>query len=151
MNKIIEIVSIVNTNIENYLLKLRGNESLITKKKEGVENVLINDFEEIDPEFVFKILDTLESFKIYKLCIFVCNRYHMPSKLGRYIGSMMLRYSLTAQENMTITPSLLALGSHRKLLLEKGILSSIVLHSILENINPTFLKIKVTNNDNTTT
>lgn len=44
---------------------------------------------------------------------------------------------------MTITPSLLAIGSHRKSVLEKGILSSIALHSILENINPVFLKIKV--------
>jgi hypothetical protein len=87
----------VNSNIEDYLTKLKGHQSLITKKKEGVENVQISDFEEIDPEFVFKILDTLESFKIYKLCIFVCNRYHMPSKLGRYIASMMLRYSITAQ------------------------------------------------------
>lgn len=67
----------------------------------------------------------------------------MPSKLGRYIASMMLRYSITSQENMTITPSLLAPGSHRKALLEKGILSSIALHSILENINPVFLKIKI--------
>lgn len=143
MERIIEIVSIVNSNIEDYLLKLKGHQALITKKKEGVENVQISDFEEIDPEFVFKILDTLESFKIYKLCVFVCNRYHLPSKLGRYISSMMLRYSITAQENMTITPSLLAPGSHRKTLLEKGILSSVALHSILENINPVFLKVKV--------
>lgn len=36
MEKIIEIVSIVNSNIEDYLNKLKGHQSLITKKKEGV-------------------------------------------------------------------------------------------------------------------
>lgn len=38
---------------------------------------------------------------------------------------------------------MLAPGPHRKNLLEKGILSSVALHSILENINPVFLKIKI--------
>ena len=77
----------------------------------------ISDFEEIDPEFIFKILDILESFKIHKLCIFVCNRYHVPNKIGRYIASMILKYSVTAQDNMAISPSLLAPGVHRKTLL----------------------------------
>lgn len=47
--------------------------------------------------------------------MFVCNRYHLPNKLGRYITSFALKYSTTAQNNMTITPSLLAPSGHRKI------------------------------------
>jgi hypothetical protein len=46
--------------------------------------------------------------------MFVCNRYHLPSKLGRYLASIALKYSSNAQNNMTISPSLLAPNPHRK-------------------------------------
>jgi hypothetical protein len=75
--------------------------------------------------------------------MFVCNRYHLPSKLGRYLASIALKYSSTALSNMTITPSLLAPNPHRKGELEKGILASFTLHSIFENVNPDFLKVKI--------
>lgn len=46
------------------------------------------DLDEIDMEFVNHILDILEAFKVYKLCIFVCNRYRLPNRLGRFIVSI---------------------------------------------------------------
>lgn len=130
MRRIINIVSIVNTSIVDYLKQLKGHQSLITNAQIEPREFQLNDFEDIDPEFICKVLDTLESFRIYKLCIFVCNRYHLPSKLGRYLASIALKYSLNANSNMTITPSLLAPNPHRKSELEKGILASIALHTI---------------------
>lgn len=37
----------------------------------------IADLDNIEVEFIYLILDILETFKIYKLCIFVCNRYKL--------------------------------------------------------------------------
>jgi len=37
----------------------------------------VADLDNIDPDFVYLILDSLETFKVYKLCIFVCNRYNL--------------------------------------------------------------------------
>jgi hypothetical protein len=49
---------------------------------------LIVDLDSIDIDHVYLILDTLETFKIYKLCIFVCNRYKLSQRLGRYVLSL---------------------------------------------------------------
>ncbi len=114
MQKVVNIVSIVNNSIADYLKTLKGYQSLVSNTDIRSNEFQISDFEDIDPEFICKILDTLESFKIYKLCIFVCNRYHLPSKLGRYLASTALKYSTNALNNMTITPSLLAANPHRK-------------------------------------
>jgi hypothetical protein len=143
MRRIINIVSIVNSSIVDYLKQLKGHQSLITNSEIQPKEFQLNDFEDVDPEFICRVLDTLESFKIYKLCMFVCNRYHLPSKLGRYLASIALKYSSNALSNMTITPSLLAPNPHRKSELEKGILASFALHTIFENVNPEFLKVKI--------
>jgi hypothetical protein len=104
----------------------------------------ITEFEDIDPQFINIILDTLESFKLFKLCLFVCNRYHMPTKAGRYLISLGLKYSTNCQSNNVVNPILLAPSNFRKTEIEKGILASIALHAIYENVNAEFLKVKVT-------
>lgn len=53
----------------------------------------ILDLDLIDIQFVYLILDCLEEFKCYKLCIFVCNRYKLADKLGRYLVSLAASYS----------------------------------------------------------
>lgn len=68
----------------------------------------------------------------------------MPHKAGRYLVSMALKYSTNAQVNNTLNPSLIAPSLHRKAELEKGILASIALHSMFENVSPDFLKIRIT-------
>lgn len=97
----------------------------------------------MDPALINIILDTLESFKLYKLCLFVCNRYHLPHKAGRYLVSMGLKYSTNAQINTTLNSALISPSVNRKSELEKGILASIAIHAILENVSSDFLKIKV--------
>ena len=36
------------------------------------------DMDEVDINLVSLILDSLEHFELYKLCLVVCNRYHLP-------------------------------------------------------------------------
>lgn len=56
---------------------------------------------------------------------------------------MALKYSTNSQINNTLNPALIAPSLSRKLELEKGILASIALHAIFENVSADFLKIKV--------
>jgi hypothetical protein len=76
--------------------------------------------------------------------LFVCNRYHLPAKAGRYLISLGLKYSTNCASNNSVNPILLAPSSFRKIEIEKGILASIALHAIYENVNADFLKVKVT-------
>lgn len=86
MEKIIRIVSVINSSSTTFLQQFKGYQSLITINKtensnqdNEIKNLdIITDFEDIDSETINMILDTLESFKLYKLCLFVCNRYHLP-------------------------------------------------------------------------
>jgi hypothetical protein len=69
----------------------------------------------------------------------------MPHKAGRYLVSMALKYGTNSQINNTLNPALLSPSMSRKQELEKGILASIALHAIFENVSSDFLKIKVSN------
>jgi hypothetical protein len=153
MKKIINIVSIINSSVQEFFTQFKGYQSLITVSNgENSNDVIdsrpeISEFEDVDPKFINIILDTLESFKLFKLCLFVCNRYHLPVKAGRYLISLGMKYSTNCISNNIVNPILLAPSAYRKTELERGILASIAIHSIYENVNSEFLKIKVTEND----
>jgi len=51
------------------------------------------DLEQIDNEFLNTLLDCLESFELYKLCLIVCNRYQLTERVGRYLVSIASKYS----------------------------------------------------------
>lgn len=120
MRKIVGIVSIVNESVEEFFRQFKGYQSLITVAKTSENEDIIDnrpeitEFEDVDPKFINIILDTLESFKLYKLCLFVCNRYHLPHKAGRYLVSMALKYSTNSQINNTLNPALIAPSLSRK-------------------------------------
>lgn len=100
------------------------------------------DLDSIDINFVYLILDILENFKLFKLCIFVCNRYKLNQRIGRYLVSVAHKYSDLVNQNSSISPSLLIEGNNRKAKLELAFISSQALHNVLENINPDYLKSK---------
>ena len=153
MRKIVNIVSIINSSVEEFFKQFKGYQSLITVSSgDKAVDIIdsrpeISEFEDIDPKFINIILDTLESFKLFKLCLFVCNRYHLPGKAGRYLISLGMKYSTNCISNNIVNPILLAPSSYRKTELEKGILASIAIHAIYENVNAEFLKIKVTESE----
>jgi hypothetical protein len=120
MKKIVNIVSIINNSVHEFFKQFKGYQSLITvsKPEDAGEEIddrpEITEFEDIDPKFINIILDTLESFKLFKLCLFVCNRYHMPTKAGRYLISLGLKYSTNCISNNAVNPILLAPSNFRK-------------------------------------
>jgi hypothetical protein len=52
------------------------------------------DLDMIDLGFLYLILEILEKYKAYKLCIFVCNRYKIIDKIGIYLVTLAGRFSL---------------------------------------------------------
>lgn len=88
------------------------------------------DLDEIDKDFVNHILDILEAFKVYKLCIFVCNRYRLPHRLGRYLVSISHRYSYLSNENSSINSQYLIPGPVRNKILENAYIASLALHNV---------------------
>ena len=71
-------------DIMNAMQRLRSKSTLLSDKAkfeadyEPIVDFFI-DMDQIDANFVHLILDTLEAFKIFKLCIFVCNRYKLAN------------------------------------------------------------------------
>lgn len=59
MKRVISIVSILNTSVVDYLKTLRGHQSLVSLGEIKPGEFELNDFDDIDPEFICKILDTL--------------------------------------------------------------------------------------------
>lgn len=87
------------------------------------------------------VLDTLESFGYYRMCIFVCNRYNMPERLGRYLVSIANQYSTISGSSMKATFNLLSPGEMRKSLLERAVVASVAIHNAFEIINPEFFSL----------
>ena len=149
MQKIIRYISFFSDEFREQLAKIRSKTSLLIEKKpldnEYDEIVdLIVDLDSIDLEFLHLMLDSLETFKIYKLCIFICNRYKLSNRIGRYLVSIANKYSSFAQESLQIPmlPTHFLNSFYRKTMMEKAFFGNIALHNVLENINPNYLKLK---------
>ncbi|CAD8097528.1 unnamed protein product [Paramecium primaurelia] len=100
------------------------------------------DLENIDIDSIYMILDILEQFKSYKLCIYLCNYFKLSSYLGRYLVSLVSAYSPLTKNNASVDIQMITMGSYRRTLLEQSTLSQIVFNNIIETINPIFLIFK---------
>lgn len=54
----------------------------------------------------------------------------MPQKAGRYLISIVMKYSPNCKSATLANPSLLSPSTHRKSELEMGILASIAVHAV---------------------
>jgi hypothetical protein len=95
MRKIINYVSMFSDEVKRALQSNRSAETLVMNEEVGHDWKLVGlmDLDEIDSEFIGLILDTLEYFQLYKLCLVVCNRYHLSERLGRYVTAIGNKYS----------------------------------------------------------
>lgn len=64
----------------------------IQTSREGMISEESIDLKEIKIEFIEVILSILEHYDLIKLCLILCNRFKLTSKLGRYVVSSCLRY-----------------------------------------------------------
>ena len=81
-------------DVENEKAKVNDDEdeAVLGKYEENMEFMMI-ELDDLEPQFLNLILDTLEHYELYRLCLVICNRYHLQDKHGRYIAAICHKYS----------------------------------------------------------
>jgi hypothetical protein len=51
------------------------------------------DLDNISVELLYLILDTLEHYELFRLCLIICNRYALKERIGHYLQSIGNKYS----------------------------------------------------------
>lgn len=54
---------------------------------------MLIDLEDLKPEFLGLVLDTLENYEMYRLCILICQRYNLTERIGRFVIAICQKYS----------------------------------------------------------
>ena len=97
--KIIYYVSLFSEDVSQHLQQIRSKKILFSNTsslKDDLtkqEDLFILDLDDVDSNFVNLILDVLEYYELFRLCLMLCNRYHMSERLGRYLVSVCSKYS----------------------------------------------------------
>ncbi|CAD8090940.1 unnamed protein product [Paramecium primaurelia] len=123
---------------QSVLLSFRKQEE---KEMDHMINFLY-DLEKYDIECVYFVLDILEHFKNYKLCIYVCNQFKLSSHLGRYLISLASQYTPINKNKFKLENWIIGNNLKRKRLLDQSILAQLTFNNILESINPIYLQFK---------
>ena len=99
------------------------------------------DLDDVDNDFINLILDALEYYELFRLCLMICNRYHMSDRLGRYLVSVCSKYSNLHMHRFNV--DMLKPNYFNTIMTDKQRQSSILAHEAIHNvfslINPKFL------------
>lgn len=72
---------------ENKLISTIQEQQLKTEielDKENLDYMLI-ELDDLQPDFLNLVLDILEHYEMYRLCILICQRYKFTNKIGKYV------------------------------------------------------------------
>ena len=145
--KIIYYVSLFSEDVSEHLQKIRSKKVLFSTNMDTQkqEDLFILDLDEIDSGFVNLILDVLEYYELFRLCLMLCNRYHMSERLGRYLVSVCSKYSNLHLHRFNVKV-LRTQNALNDLWLSKQRMASIIaheaLHNVFELVEPNFMAIK---------
>jgi hypothetical protein len=75
--------------------QLDGDKSKDITKPEFEEDMdfMMVELDELPADLQGLILDTLEHYELYRLCLVLCGRYQLHERLGRYISAVSQKYS----------------------------------------------------------
>eukprot|EP00347_Sterkiella_histriomuscorum_P003774 403362997 len=100
MQKIIFYVSLFSDEVKDRLKEMRSKDTLghldlkFDSNDTGFDNqFMLIDLDDISEELLYLILDTLEHYELFRLCLIICNRYQLKSKIARYLISIGNKYS----------------------------------------------------------
>jgi len=133
-----EIIKIKSTDV---LLSSRIEKNDESLNESAAHDFLI-DLDNIDIKFLYLILDTLEHYNIFRLAIFVCNRYKLSKKAGRYMVSLAHRFSPCSAGNNNFDIKMLNNTPEKQRRVEQSMIANIAVHNLFEVINPEFLRLK---------
>lgn len=136
MRKILEYISMFSDEVTACLKLSRSAKSLVSSQKiqEDWEISSLVDLDDISIEALGLLLDTLEEFGMYKLCLIVCNRYSLANRIGRYVVGLASRYSfLNETKYFDLTGGIQV---------HKAAVAYTAVHNMLEMINPEYIRLK---------
>ncbi|CAD8065005.1 unnamed protein product [Paramecium primaurelia] len=147
MQQIIKYISMFSDEFKYQLYNQRSKSAQLSNKQIDQHEFdymvdFILDLDLVDISFIYLVLDILEQFKNYKLCIFVCNRYKLADQLGRYLVSIATTYSPIALQSASLNVQYLINGKQRQAQIDKGLVAAFAVHNVFENINPEFITLK---------
>lgn len=136
MRKILEYISMFYDEVASCLKSSRSSQSLMSSQvfKEDWEITSLIDLDDISSDVLGLVLDTLEEFGMYKLCLIVCNRYSLASRLGRYVVSLASRYSNLSEIRF--------LDMKGGVQVQRAAIAYTAVHNMYEMINPEYLCLK---------
>ncbi|CAD8158245.1 unnamed protein product [Paramecium octaurelia] len=126
---------------QQYKTTLLSNRTGEEKEFDHMINFLY-DLDNIDIDTIYLILDLLEQFKSYKLCIYVCNQFKLAQHLGRYLVSQASIYTPLTRSPLRNNYQIMANKLYRRQILEQAAVSQLAINNVLESINPIFLQFK---------
>lgn len=56
-------------------------------------NFMMIELDELTKPCLNLILETLEEFELYRLCLILCNRFKLKENIGFYVSSIASKYS----------------------------------------------------------
>ena len=127
--------------------KIRSKKVLFSGavSEERQEDLFILDLDDVDANFVNLIVDVLEYYELFRLCLMLCNRYHMSDRLGRYLVSVCSKYSNLHLHRFNLK-LLRSQQTLNEVWLSKQRMASIISHEALHNVftlvEPRFLAIR---------
>ncbi|CAK74855.1 unnamed protein product (macronuclear) [Paramecium tetraurelia] len=147
MQQIIKYISMFSDEFKYQLYNQRSKSAQLSNKQIDQHEFdymvdFILDLDLVDISFIYLVLDILEQFQNYKLCIFVCNRYKLADQLGRYLVSIAATYSPIASHSASLNVQYLINGKQRQAQIDKGLVAAFAVHNVFENINPEFITLK---------
>ena len=136
MRKILEYISMFSDEVTACLKLSRSAKSLVSSQKieEDWEISSLVDLDDISIEALGLLLDTLEEFGMYKLCLIVCNRYSLGSRIGRYVVGLASKYSYLNETKFFDLK-----GGFQ---VQKAAVAYTAVHNMLEMINPEYIRLK---------
>ncbi|CAD8133948.1 unnamed protein product [Paramecium pentaurelia] len=105
------------------------------------------DLNSIDQSLIFYVLDVLNQFKNYKLCILICNRYNLYNHLIKYLSKIFISLSPLLQQSFGFNSFNKYNLEFSELLIKKGKVASITFHQIFNMIDSKYLTLKFNQND----
>jgi hypothetical protein len=140
MQKIIYFISLFSEDVKRYLVGLRSKDGLLTMDDTDAKiDFLELELDNIDEELVKLILDVLEHFDMFRLCLIVCNRYNMKEHVSRYLTSICFKYS---NLKLLDTTKVLKMNdpNFRSNQKQVNVLSNEAIHGMLKLIDPKMME-----------
>ena len=140
IQKMIYFVSLFSDDVKEYLNRQRSKEGLL-QIPSNETSIDYNELQldNLDDELVSVLLDMLENFDMFRLCLVICNKYNLKNQISRYLTSTCYKYSNLKYLDMN---KILKMNDSNFRMNQKqvNVLANEAIHNLLKLIDPVLIK-----------